>query len=307
MKLHLSRTLLAAWVAAACAGDASQEGMAEDAAAEMPAITADETAIEQIRADYVEHYNLHHASMVADLYADSAFWLGADGNISMNRAEILASLEESMAGSPTLSLATGEIMVMGDAAVARGLYTVDVTPEGAAAMTLAGSYLTYFTRVEGTWKIGGVLTNYNAEPPEGFAYAEGEGEPPEENGTMGELLGAYTTHFNQGHPSMVAALFTDDAVASFANLPPAQGRAAIEATLTERLAASPQIELHDVETFDLGNGWALDGGWYSMTIPAETETGTVNTAGAYLALVRQADDGSWKIHWAFSNAQPTAM
>ncbi len=307
MKLRLSIAVLASLAVAACAGDAGQEGMAEDAAVEMSPMAADEAAIDQIRMDYVEHYNMHHPDMVAALYADSAFWLGADGRVSMGKEEILAGLTDAMAGSPTLDLTSDETMVMGDNAVARGQYTVSVTPEGAAEpMTLAGAYMTYFVRVDGEWKINGALTNYNAAPPEGLPYAEGTSdEPPPEEGTMGELITAYETHFNLGHASMVADLFTEDGVAGYGNLPVRTGRAGIETTLNERLAISPQIDLHDVGTIELGGGWALDGGWYELT--ATTEAGPANTQGGYLILARQAEDGTWKIHWAFSNSQPATM
>jgi hypothetical protein len=44
-----------------------------------------------------------------------------------------------MAPTPTLSLETGEVMVFGNHAVARGLYTVTTTPPGGTPTSLAGN------------------------------------------------------------------------------------------------------------------------------------------------------------------------
>jgi ketosteroid isomerase-like protein len=299
MRTRSAVTLLAFIFVAACA--APDDG--SESAAEMAA-SPDEAALEQLRADYVEHYNLHHAPVVADLYADSAFALFADGAIHMDKAAIAADLEADMAMSPTLSLNTAETMVFGDHAVARGEFTVNFTPQGGGPTSLAGNYLTYFTRVDGTWKIGGVISNYNAPPPEGTPRAEPPAEAPPEDGTMKDLVAAYAQHYNLGHASVVAELYTDDAAAAFSNSPLAEGRAAIESALAERIAnGSPQLTIHDVGTIDLADGWKLDGGWYEIV--ATPPEGRITRSGAYMMLVRRLDDGTWKIQWAVSNGQPT--
>ena len=98
-------------------------------------------------------------------------------------------------------------------------------------------------------------------------------------------------------------MYTEDAAVSFSNSPLLQGRAAIAARMVERMAAgSPKLELHNVGTLDLGEGWAVDGGWYMLT--ATPETGPISQTGTYLSLVRQAEDGSWKFHWSVTNGQP---
>jgi hypothetical protein len=58
-----------------------------------------------------------------------------------------------------------------------------------------------------------------------------------------------------------------------------------------------------VNTADLADGWKLDAGWYEMTsTPPE---GAMTQSGTYVNLLRREPDGSWKIHWAVSNGQPT--
>ncbi len=301
MKLRLP-VILMAGLALACAGDT---GETADDTAEMAAMAADEAAIEQIRADYVTHYNMHHASMVADMFSDSAVFLAADGAVDMGKAAIMAGLEADMAGTPNLSINTAETMVLGDYAVARGTYSVTTTPPEGEAMTLTGNYMTMFARENGAWKIGAVVTNLDAPPPEGFPWAEGVAEPPPEEGQLTDLYAAYAQHYNLGHASMVADLYTEDGVASFANEAPVSGRAAIEARMAEQMAeGNPQLTIHAVGSEILGE-WALDGGWYELSMT--TEAGPVTTTGAYMLLARRAEDGSWKIHRSITNNRPAAM
>lgn len=300
MNLRLSSLILLAGLAYGCAQEApEQEAMAEPTAE----MSADEAAIEQVRADYVTHYNMHHADMVAAMFTDSAVFLSADRTVQEGREAIEASLTSAMAASPTLDLTTGDIAVVGDRAVARGGWTVTATPEGGEAMTTAGSYMSIFERADGAWKLMAVITNFSAQPPEGYPLGEPPAESPPENGTMGDLVSAYVEHFNAGHASMVADLFTDDGNFAFSNLPLAEGRQAIQSALEQRMAmGSPQLEIHDVATMELGDGWAVDAGWYRLA--ATTDQGDVVQTGSYVNLCQQQADGSWKIHWGVSNGVP---
>ena len=305
MKFRPTLPIFVGLAVASCAGetgDATAEIEMAEPAVEV-AVSADEAALEDLRATYAEHYNMNHASMVADLYADDALTLLADGSVNEGKEAITAGLEAAMASSPTLDLTTGATMVFGDWAVARGAYGVDMTPEGAEAISTSGHYMTVFSRQADAWKIQFVITNYDAVPPEGFPAAEGEAEPPPEEGTMSDLVAAYEEHFNAGHAAMVAGLYTEDAVSALSNLPLAEGRAAIEVLMGERFAmGSPQLVLHDIGTLELGDGWAVDGGWYELN--ATSEEGDVTQIGNYMLLCRQQEDGSWAIHWAVSNGLP---
>lgn len=302
MRLGFAVVVLASALVVACGRDAGSEGSAEAASDVAP--SADEAAIQQIATDYAQHYNLHHASVVADLFSDSAVALYADGGIHVGKAAITADLEADMANSPNLTLTPASVMVFGDRAVGHGEYTVTLTPPGGTATTLAGHYMTAFGRQNGAWKIDGLLTNLNADPPADLPMGESPAEAPPDNGTMTELVAGYTEHFNLGHANAVAALYTEDATVSFANRPVSQGRAAVEAALAERLAVgSPKIEIHDVNTEDIADGWKLDGGWYRVT--ATPPEGAITQEGTYVLLARREPDGSWKIHWAVTNGRVT--
>lgn len=282
-------------LATACAGDKAGD-QANDAAAA-------QAAIDKLHADYITHFNLHHASTVADLHSDSAGFYGADGSIDGDKAAILKGLEETMAASPTLTLAPAETKVFGDQALTRGSYTIAMTPPGATALNLSGNYQTLFRHENGVWKIAAVVTNYDAPPPAGLPRDTTMTAPPPDGGTLKDLVASYAQHYNMGHASVVAGLYTDSAYSAFADAPAKQGRPAIEAYLTEQLAqGSPQLTIHEVATTEFPDGWAIDGGWYE--VKATTPEGPVNRAGVYLLLARRQADNSWKIHWSVINGGP---
>ena len=61
------------------------------------------------------------------------------------------------------------------------------------------------------------------------------------------------------------------------------------------------LTIHDVATVPLGEGWALDGGWFQIDA---SEGGDPIAVGSFLLLCKQGEDGSWKMHWEVSNIQP---
>jgi uncharacterized protein (TIGR02246 family) len=301
MTIRHSIALMAGLLAAGCAKDKPADQAAVPANDESAALAA----IDKIHTDYVTHFNLHHASAVADLHGDSAGFFGADGSVDMGKAAILKGLEETVAAKPTITLTPAETKVFGDRAVTRGAYTFAMTPPGGAAVNVGGNYLTIFERAAGTWKIRGVVTNYSAAPPAGTPRDTTTTTPPPDAGTMKDLVASYMQHYNQGHASVVAGLYTENAHSAFADTTAAEGRAAIEAQLTKQMAqGSPQVTVHDVSTTELPGGWAIDGGWYE--VKATSPQGPVNRIGVYLLLAQRQADSSWKIHWSVTNGGPAA-
>ena len=297
MKIRRFAPVLSTLLLLSCGGDAGDAS----AAAEM---SPDEQALTELREGYARHFNLHHPSMVADYYAEDAFLLGASGEVSAGREAIAAFLETQMPGFPTISLPGGELMVFGDRAVTMGSYSIETTPADSDPMTISGSYLTEFTKESGEWKIGVAVTNYDSPRPEGWEYAEGGGDAPDEDGTMADLLGGIMTHWNMGHPSMVADYYTEDALVAGVDGPITMGREAVAANFEEAMSETPgELIIHDVATEEFGDGWALDGGWYQLNAP---DGGDPISTGTYLILCKQAADGSWQIHWSVVNGQPLA-
>lgn len=298
MKLRPALFLLSALLVLGCGGDAGEpETVVEETAApEMSAEEAAMAAIDALGNAFEEHYNMGHASMVADLHADDAVRLMADGGIYSGRDQILASLEEAVAGSPSLTVNRGDTKIIGDHAVSHGTWAVEATMESGEAVTQSGSYMSVARHMDGDYKIVASLTNYDAPTPEGFQFRAPPSETPEDlvDGPTADIIDYYQTHYNMGHASMVADLFVDDGVAAFAGAPAAQGREAVEALIAAGIEAGNQLTIHDVMTEDLGDGYYLDIGWYQV----ENE---MPTWGTYMVLAHRAEDGTGKIVWAASN------
>lgn len=304
------RVLLAPTVAlsvAMCGGDTAREpemSAGQEPAAESETVSAAEAALDALPASYEEAYNRHDAAAVAAMFADSAVMLSADGGVLMGKEAILASLQEDMAGSPQVTIDQTDTRTMGEYAAGRGSYTLRTTPEGGEPIEIQGNYLSLTHMENGEWKIMGLTTNTNAAPPEGMPQAEAPAEAPPDNGTMQDVLNAYQQAFNAGDAAGVAAVYTEDGVMAFSNLPVAEGRAAIQSAVEQRFAmGSPQLTIHDVGTGDFGNGWAADGGWYELK--ATSDEGEITQAGSYMLLLQQDDTGAWKVVWGISNGQPT--
>jgi uncharacterized protein (TIGR02246 family) len=286
-------------LAAACAGETADTPPEAEAAPEM---SADEQALAEMAEYWATHYNMGHPDMVASLYAPDAWFLGSDGRLSGGPEEIAEALGANAPMSPQIEITPGDMMIFGDQAVGWGTYTITMSPEGAEPMSYGGSYMTHSTKVEGEWKIAGHIGNLTDEPFEGFEFSSPEDEPGPNEGTLAELEAAWETRFNEGNANMVADLYTEDAMVSFSQGGPVHGRAAIAEALAALMEQNPsQIDINDLVTMPMGDGWALDGGWYQMTAP---ESGDPIQFGGYFQLVRQAEDGSWQIHWAVSNYWP---
>jgi len=220
----------------------------------------------------------------------------ADGGVNLGRAEIEAALTATMAGSPTLSIDPEDIHLGGDKAVARGTWGISVPVEGADPMTTSGHYMTLFTRVDGEWKIMVVASNYDSEqPPEAHMGVVSENVDDEEDDAMDGLMTAYEEAWAAGDASAIGWLYTENAHASFASQPAVQGRAAIEAANEE---ISGTADIHAKGTIDLGDGWAVNGGWY------ETMGDDGHNVGNYLLLAQVTEDGGHQIHWLVSNGRP---
>lgn len=307
MRVHrFSALLTCSLLIGACSGGESYGNEAGAVSELVPGEVSesDRAGLEAVREYYETHYNMHHPEMVAETFvAEEGGAMWADGTIADGREGVLASLQANMAGSPTLDLDATDYMVFGDVAVGHGQYSVETTPPDMETMSMSGHWIAYFNRQpDDTWKIGWVTSNYSHAWPEGATAGPQPAEPPANAGTMTELVQDWATHYNMGHPDMVADFHTEDGFAAFSEGPVLNGRDAIEAALAERLEAAPvDIEIHDVETMDLGDGWAMDGGWYQLNAK---DSGEMVRAGGYMALARQADDGSWQLHWVVTNGYP---
>ncbi|MGH9456207.1 MAG: YybH family protein [Thermoanaerobaculia bacterium] len=91
----------------------------------------------------------------------------------------------------------------------------------------------------------------------------------------------------------VAALYTEDAVVTSPNDPPAEGREAIQALWTRDFPMGSDLVIRSSETA-VGGDVAYDYGEYSQRItPPEGEP--MDISGEYLVALERQADGSWKI------------
>lgn len=265
-----------------------------------PAAPTPAEAIDGVRAVYQDAYNAGDAAAVAALFTEDAWYLPAEGSVNRGAGAIEAALAASMAtGSPQATIATLDTMVLGDSAMSRGTWGIEMTAEGAESRAFGGHYMTAFQNVDGEWKISSLMTNFNAPPVEGMpaAPAPERTTPDLADSPIAAAIATYMERYNAGDAAGVAAMYAEDAVVAFADAPLVEGREAIAANFTTSMAAlgSPQLTIHEVGGVDLGDGWYGSGGWF------ETTSGAGNRQGHWMSLMRTDADGNRLTHWAITN------
>ncbi|MGD2215108.1 MAG: SgcJ/EcaC family oxidoreductase [Gemmatimonadales bacterium] len=106
----------------------------------------------------------------------------------------------------------------------------------------------------------------------------------------------YKRAFEAGDAAALAALYAEDAKRMPPDAEVQNGRAAIEQGFTASLAETTSREITITET-DMGasGNLAYSIGTYSVTYQAEGMAEPVTDGGEYLAVSRQAADGSWEL------------
>lgn len=138
----------------------------------MPAVEATEAVsvtggpLADFRAAYMEHYNMGHASVVAEMWAEDAVAMFAEQPAASGRAAIEAVIQGLMDKmAPQLTIMSAESKIIGDGvAVNRGSFKVDGTVDG-QAVTRTGTYMTVTRQTEdGAWKIQWGISNLEPMP-----------------------------------------------------------------------------------------------------------------------------------------------
>jgi ketosteroid isomerase-like protein len=117
-------------------------------------------------ASYMEHYNMGHASVVAEMWAEDGVAMFAERPAVMGRAGIEALFVELMETmSPQLTIFSTETEMIGDGvAVDRGSFKIDATIDG-QSVTRNGTYLIVTKQADdGTWQIKWGLSNLAPMP-----------------------------------------------------------------------------------------------------------------------------------------------
>ena len=273
------------------AANGEMDGQAPDAAAQLDAL----------RADYEEHYDMGHADVVADMYVEDAVALLADGGVYDGREAIAANLSETLEASPDLALEQLDAIISADGqmGVTIGTWDVTMTPEGGDAMSYGGHYMTANTRTADGWKLMGVISNHDTQQSAEMLQGTVPESRPPENTEIAPLLSAYEEAWNAGDAAGLAALFTEDAWAAFADLPAVQGRDAIAGIMEQRVRGT--MDLHGVRSESLGDGRMVDGGWFTIS------GGGQGDFNGHYWVVTETVDGEPKIKWAVSNGRPASV
>ena len=284
----------------ACGGG-DQEANAGEPAEEMEAAVDEGAAIAEMTEYFETHYNMGHANMVADLYGEEAAMLAANGMVLEGRAAIEEYFQTNMdAISAQVSIDAVEQLVMGDMAVSRGNYSIDGEAEG-EAVSFGGAYLNFLAKEGEDWKVQGAVTNYDTDAGDRWVGMPEGGEDPPEESMLTALAEAYETHYNLGHASMVADLYTQDAQVAFPGGGWISGYDAITQAIQTGMDnnGGAQLDIHGVETVDMGDGMVMDAGWYENLVDGETVGW-----GTYALVGQQNADGEWQIKWLVGNASP---
>lgn len=295
-------------LAIACGGaetdeTAVAEGTQEYAAGGEGAVDAMAVAT-AITENWESHYNMgagHSAMALSDMADDGVMWSG-DGTMTFGKDAIAANMEATFeAGSSQISIDSDEAIHAGDFIVTRGTYSVTSEMDG-HSMTNTGYWVSLAENVEGEWTLHGVVGNMNMTP---------EMMPPAPNNTIpengagaeivAERLDYYITHFNAGHPDMVAATYTEDAVVMGSGEMMRTGRAAAEERLAEMTGSGAQIRNIDIwRARELDDEYVTAAGTYTL----EGANGAVD--GHFAALYKRVD-GELLMHWLLTSNHTPAM
>lgn len=154
-------TMLAAAVATAlltagCAKPA--EKPKEEAAPAPPAVdlAAEESAIRNKSAEWMNFANAHDAASIAKNFAPDAITI-YDGRVRRGAAEVQAGIEQDAKDRPNAVVAWSttavKVAASGDLAYETGNITLD--PDGAAGKkpSQSGTYVTVWEKADGTWRV----------------------------------------------------------------------------------------------------------------------------------------------------------
>jgi uncharacterized protein (TIGR02246 family) len=119
-----------------------------------------DAALDALRETWQNAYNQADGATTAALHTEDGFIMFADAPAIEGRAAFAASLEEVFATSPMNEITQIDTQILGDWAVARGVYEQQMTSPDGAAMSQSGYWL-YVGRKgdDGAWKIHWIISN----------------------------------------------------------------------------------------------------------------------------------------------------
>jgi ketosteroid isomerase-like protein len=294
--------LLIPFLALATAGCAAETGdtAEETTAAAEPqeyASNADAASIAAFVNDWQTHYNMGHGTMVGtNFFAEGGLmWSGGQG-MAFGAEAVGAMLQGGIDNAGTkLEIALDDQIIRGNLAVARGTYSSEGSIDGQAVGN-SGHWMSYQEMIDGEWKVRGLISNIG-DGQEAAGFQHGEMPAAVESAAMAaEATGYFVTHFNMGHPDMVADRYAENVVLMGGTLE--EGREAIRARLTAMSEAGSQIAITPWAAAELGDDYITSIGTYTITTDGEA------VMGHYSNVSRKMEDGTLSTVWSLTSNHP---
>ncbi len=147
-----SLAIAGAIIVAGCAGGGGAPAQEEP----QVDLAAEEQAVRQINAKWLELYRARDAEGIGALFVEDGWTVSGTDGLSEGRAAIIATASEDFEKNPdaTADWDTKQVWVAasGDLAVERGWWSVDADGPSDEE-EVKGEYLTVFTKVNGEWKV----------------------------------------------------------------------------------------------------------------------------------------------------------
>ncbi len=147
-----SLAIAGAIIVAGCAGGGGAPAQEEP----QVDLAAEEQAVRQINAKWLELYRARDAEGIGALFVEDGWTVSGTDGLSEGRAAIIATASEDFQKNPdaTADWDTKQVWVAasGDLAVERGWWSVDADGPSDEE-EVKGEYLTVFTKVNGEWKV----------------------------------------------------------------------------------------------------------------------------------------------------------
>lgn len=231
-------------------------------------------AADEVTAMWVKALNSGDAAALGALYAEDAESTPPGGPPAVGRTQIEAYWRNDLKGGGDVTkLAAGRSIAQGNLLHVSGSY--DVTSK--AGMTLArGQYDQLWKQDNGQWKVQSEMWRIDPSSQRDPALA-------------GRLESQWTSAYNAGNASALAALYNDDAVLSTRPTGSIEGKQAIEYFWKGDFGAGkPTTKLALTDVYLAGDLAHLEGE-YEVADKGKT------TKGHYVQLWMQ-DGDAWRIH-----------
>ncbi|MCB0108219.1 MAG: nuclear transport factor 2 family protein [Caldilineaceae bacterium] len=263
---------------------------------DMAAVTQE---INALFTEYGDSLAADDAERWVQLWVEDGVQLPPGAPPNVGRAAILASISSAMEhyAYRDMDIHVDEVLLAGDLAIARGMYTAMLVPhDGSEPILVDGKYTTTFQRqADGTWKIYRDIFNSNV-PPAAPAAAE-DVDVEAATAAIEALWREYSASALAGDPVRRMALWDEDGI----QMPPDREarvgketiQAATEAGMASVVASEYEVMPEEIEI--LGDTAYARGVYHALRTPVDGGDPVV-TDGKFMTILKRQEDGSWQIY-----------